>query len=90
MSVLEEKEVHLVKRVSKELGMTYKELAEKIGYTESNLRKSVSQNKLSYQLEKAIELYIRIRELEQEVEETKKDNKAIKENIKTLIGFASK
>ena len=64
MSVLEEKEVHLVKRVSKELGMTYKELAEKIGYTESNLRKSVSQNKISLQLEKAIKLYIRILELE--------------------------
>ena len=87
---MKEKEVHLVKKVSKELGLTYKELAEKIGYTESNLRKSVSQNKLSYQLEKAIKLYIRIRELEKEVEKTKKDNKAIKENIKTLIGFASK
>jgi transcriptional regulator with XRE-family HTH domain len=86
---LEEKEVHLIKRVSKELGLTYRELAERIGYTESNLRKSVSQNKISYQLEKAITLYIRILELEEELENSERSKKAIKENIKTLIGFAS-
>jgi predicted transcriptional regulator len=44
---LEEKEIHLVKKVSQELGLTYKELAEEIGYTEGNLRKSVSENRLS-------------------------------------------
>jgi predicted transcriptional regulator len=86
---LEREEVHLVKRVSKELGMTYRELGEKIGYTESNLRKSVSQNTISSQLEKAIKLYIRIIELEKEVEDTKKSKEEIKENIKTLINFAS-
>ena len=86
---MEKKEVHLVKKISKELGLTYKELAEKIGYTESNLRKSVSQNKISSQLEKAIRLYIRILELEQEVKDTKKNEEKIKENIKTLISFAS-
>ena len=86
---MEEKEIHLVKKVSKELGITYKELAEKIGYTESNLRKSVSQNKISYQLEKAINLYIRILELEEKLENSENSKKAIKENIKTLIGFAS-
>ena len=78
---MEEKEVHLVKRVSKELGMTYKELAEKIGYTESNLRKSVSQNKLSYQLEKAIELYLKTLEFQKDRDELEK----IKENIRTLF-----
>jgi transcriptional regulator with XRE-family HTH domain len=87
--VLENEEVHLVKRISKELGITYKELAEKIGYTESNLRKSVSQNKISYQLEKAINLYLKILELEQKLEDSEKSKKVIKENIKTLIGFAS-
>ena len=89
MVVLEEKEVHLVKRVSKELGITYKELADNIGYTESNLRKSVSQNKISYQLEKAIELYIKTLELEQKLEDSEKSKKEIKDNLKTLIDFAS-
>jgi len=81
--------MHLVKKVSKELGITYKELAEKIGYTESNLRKSVSQNKISLQLEKAIKLYIRILELEQKLENSEKNQKAIKDNLKTLMNFAS-
>ena len=86
---MEEKEIHLVKKVSKELGLTYKELAERIGYTESNLRKSVSQNKISYQLEKAIKLYLRILELEQKLEDSEKSKREIKDNLKTLMSFAS-
>ena len=66
---LEEKEIHFVKKVSKELGITYKELAEKIGYSESNLRQSVYSNKLSLQLKKAIELYIETINLKKKVEE---------------------
>ena len=54
-----EKEVHLVKRVSKELGLTYKELGEKIGYTEGNLKRAVHDNRTTSQLKKAIELYLR-------------------------------
>jgi len=66
---LEEKEIHLVKKVSKELGMTYKELGERIGYSESNLRQSVSTNKLSSQLKKAIELYLETISLKKKVDE---------------------
>jgi len=71
---LEEKEVHLVKKVSKELGLTYKELGEKIGYSESNLRKSVSENRLSLPLKKAIELYLenqKVKKLREEREDLK-------------------
>jgi len=75
---LEEKEVHLVKRVSKELGLTYKELAEEIGYSESILRQSVSKNKLTSQLKRAIELYEETVKLKQEREETEKMKKLIK------------
>ena len=67
---MEEKEVHLIKRVSKELGITYKELADNIGYTEANLKRSVSTNKISKQLEKSIELYLKTIKLEKEIEET--------------------
>ena len=69
---MEEKEVHFVKKVSKELGLTYKELGERIGYSESNLRSSVSQNKLSTQLKKSLELYLEVLKLK-EIEEKRKN-----------------
>ena len=78
MVVLEEKEVHLVKRVSKELGITYKELAENIGYSESILRQSVSKNKLTSQLKRALELYEETVKLKKEKEETEKMKALIK------------
>ena len=66
---MEEKEIHLVKKVSKELGLTYKELGEKIGYSESSLRKTVSNNTVSSQLKTAIELYLHNLKLKQELKE---------------------
>ncbi len=74
---MEDKEVHLVKRVSKELGLTYKELGEEIGYSESNLRQSVYSNKLSTQLEKAIKLYLETVELKKKLNES--------ENFKSIL-----
>ena len=83
---MEEKELHLVKRVSKELGITYKELGEEIGYSESTLRKSVSENRTTQQLEKAIELYLKTLEFEKDRKEVEK----IKEHIRTLFEFSRK
>jgi len=79
--ILEEKEVHLVKRVSKELGLTYKELGEEIGYSESNLRRSVSTNQLSLQLKKALELYLENAKFKQKEKETKE----LKDILRALI-----
>ena len=78
--------MHLVKRVSKELGLTYKELGEEIGYSESTLRKSVSENRITPQLKKAIELYLKTLEFE----ENRKEMEKIKENIRTLFAFSRK
>ena len=78
---MENKEVHLVKRVSKELGLTYKELGEEIGYSESNLRRSVSTNQLSLQLKKALELYLENARFKQKEKETKE----LKDILKSLI-----
>ena len=75
--MMEEKEIHLVKRVSKELGLTYKELGEEIGYSEGNLKRSVSTNQLSTQLKKSIELYLEIIKL--------KENKEKIERVKILL-----
>ena len=81
-----EKEVHLVKRVSKELGLTYKELGEEIGYSESTLRKSVSEDRITQQLKKAIELYLKTLEFEKD----RKEIESIKENIRILFEFSRK
>ena len=78
---MEEKEVHLVKKVSKELGLTYKQLGEEIGYSEGNLRKSVSENRLSSPLKKAIELYLEI----VEVREKEKELIRVKELLGTFL-----
>ena len=83
---MEKKEEHLVKRVSKELGLTYRELGEKIGYSESTLRKSVSENRITLQLEKAIELYLKTLKFEKE----RKEIETIKENLRTLFAFSQK
>lgn len=68
---MENKEGNLIKDTCKSLGLTYRELGEKIGYSDSNLRKAVSQNKVSSQLKKAIELYLEIVKLKEKEEETK-------------------
>ena len=78
---MEEKEIHLVKKVSKELGLTYKELGKEIGYSEGNLRRSVSKNELSVQLEKALELYLEITALKQK----EKGMETLKESLRTFI-----
>jgi ribosome-binding protein aMBF1 (putative translation factor) len=84
--ILAEKEVHLVKKVSKELGLTYKELGEKIGYSEGNLKRAVHDNRTTSQLRKAIELYLRNLQLEKKLNETEQ----IKKQYKTFIDFFSK
>ena len=66
---MKEKEVHLVKKISKELGLTYKELGEKIGYSESSLRKTVSNNTVTPQLKTAIELYLHNLKLQKKLDE---------------------
>jgi len=83
---LEKKEVHLVKKISKELGLTYKELGERIGYTEGNLKKSVHDNRTTAQLKKAIELYLRTLQLEEELNESQE----MKKNIRTFLEYISK
>jgi hypothetical protein len=79
--VLEGKEIHLVKRVSKELGLTYKELGEAIGYSESNLRKSVSENRLSVPLQKVIELYLE----NQKVKNLREERERLKDILSTFL-----
>lgn len=55
--IKESKEQNLIKKTAKELGMTYKELGEAIGYSESAISNSARQDKVSDPLERAIALY---------------------------------
>jgi len=48
---------NIVKETAKELGMTYAELAEAIGYGEGALKSSASTGKVSTPMTKSIELY---------------------------------
>ena len=82
MSILEEKEENLIKKTCKELGFTYKEFGEKIGYSESNLKSSVSRNQVSKQLEITIHLYLKTIELQKEIDNTKNFKQSLQEFIK--------
>jgi hypothetical protein len=50
--------------------LTYREIGEEIGYSESMLRQSVSKNTISSQLQKVLELYIKTIRLEKELNKT--------------------
>ena len=82
---MEEKKVHLVKRVAKEFGLTYKELGEEIGYSESNLRKSVSENRLSLPLKKAIELYVEVLDFQKKEKEISRLKDSLRTNLTKII-----
>lgn len=56
-----------LKTFCKEMGLTYKELAELIGMTEPSLRGAISNNKITLQVEKSIELLKEIQNLKDEL-----------------------
>ena len=63
--------------------MTYKELGEEIGYSESSLRKTVSNNTLSVQLRKAIQLFLTNLELQKQLNEIEE----FKNTARTFISY---
>ena len=63
------KNENLVKKTCKELGLTYKQLGEKIGVKESTLNKLASTGEISEQIETAIKLYLENSELKEKVQE---------------------
>ena len=67
---MENQEENLIKDTCKNLGLTYKELGEEIGYGESILRTSASKNQISRALRRALELYNETIELKHEIKST--------------------
>lgn len=63
-------EDNIIKSACIEQRLTYQQLANEIGVSESSLRSSVSTNKISKQVEKSIEMYLKITHLEKELEKS--------------------
>ena len=76
------KEENIVKKVCKELGLTYKQLGEKIGYSESAISNAAATGKISKQLEQAIELYLENLKLKKELNTLHKLKEILNELLK--------
>jgi ribosome-binding protein aMBF1 (putative translation factor) len=61
-------EDNIIKTTCIEQKLTYQQLADEIGLSESSLRSAASTNKVSKQVEKSIEMYLKIIHLEKELE----------------------
>jgi len=72
---------NLIKKVCKELNLTYKQLGEAIGYSEGAIKTAAASGKISEPMQKAIELYLKNLELEKELQEAKQ----IKETLKKWL-----
>ena len=60
---------NLIKKTCKELGLTYRELGERIGYSESAINNASRQENLSEPLKKAIELYLENLNLKEQLQD---------------------
>jgi transcriptional regulator with XRE-family HTH domain len=58
---------NIIKATRKALGFTYRELGDRIGYSESTLNKCASTGEISVALSKAIELYLQNIEQDKEL-----------------------
>ncbi len=72
---------NIVKKVCRELNLTYKQLGELIGYSEGALKTISSTGKISENLEKSIALLYKINELEKKI----KDADNLKNVLKKLL-----
>ncbi|QKF64517.1 hypothetical protein [Campylobacter corcagiensis] len=72
-----------LKAFCKEMGLTYKELAELIGYGEGAIKSAVSTNNISKPMEHAINMYVEILKLKNELDEAKKAKDILKSWLKS-------
>lgn len=77
-TLIEDLNPNIVKSVCKDLNITYKFLANELGYKPDTLNKAASTGKISEQLSKAIDLYLENLSLKEEL----KSFKLIKESLK--------
>lgn len=60
---------NLIKKTCKELGLTYRELGERIGYSEATLNKNASTGEISKSIEVAINLYLETIQLKKQLKQ---------------------
>jgi DNA-binding XRE family transcriptional regulator len=82
---LEEKEENLVKKTCRELGITQKELAEKIGVKPESLNSSLSRGKITNQVIKSVEMLNEIYFLKEELKSCYKKEETFKEILSYQI-----
>jgi hypothetical protein len=71
-------EDNMIKIACIEQKLTYQQLADILGLSESSLRSAVSTNKVSKQVEKSIEMYLKIIQLEKELEKANSIKQVLK------------
>ncbi|HDZ4263994.1 TPA: transcriptional regulator [Campylobacter jejuni] len=71
-----------LKKTCKELGLTYKQLGELIGYSESAIKSAIAKDEVSEPMSKAIQMQLEINQLKKELQEF--------ENFKNFIKQLSK
>jgi len=74
-------ESNIVKEVCQELGITYKQLSEEIGYSEPAIKKAIANNNVSEPMKKAISLFLDIKDLKKQL----KDYEVLKSAIQKAI-----
>lgn len=84
------KNFNLIKKTCKELGLTYKQLGERIGYSESALNNASRQDKISEPLTFAINLYLENLKLKEELEDFRILKKILSNSIKEDIKWIQK
>lgn len=71
-----------LKTFCKETGLTYKELAEKLGMSEGGLKNAIINDKITSSIEHSFNMYKRILELENELKEVEALRTALKSLLK--------
>ena len=74
-------EENIVKRVCKELGITQRELAERIGMSADSLNVAVSNNKISKMTEAAVNLVLEVESLKKELSKYENLKNALKDAV---------
>ncbi len=72
---------NIIKSICKELGLTYKQLAERLGVSEGAIRNSVTNDKVSDQLKAGVGLLKEIEELKVQL----KDHDELKKLLAKMI-----
>ncbi|MBR8466208.1 transcriptional regulator [Campylobacter sp. faydin G-140] len=68
---------NIIKKTCKELGLTYKQLGELIGYSEGAIKSAINSGNISEPMKRVIELYLKNLELQNQLKEF--------ENFKSFI-----